>query len=53
MVVHCDKCGTGLDSSQARHQRYEVAHPSNSVSSIEGSLCSDCVWDLEEWLETR
>lgn len=52
MTEHCDKCGTGLETEQDRHQRYRVEHASDSVSTLEGRLCSDCFWEFEEWLET-
>lgn len=53
MVENCDKCGTELGSSQERHQRYRIEHPSDSVETLEGRLCSDCFWELKEWLETE
>jgi uncharacterized protein with PIN domain len=53
MVDNCDKCGTELDSSQARHQQYQIEHPSDSDDTLEGSLCSDCFWDFKEWLKTE
>lgn len=53
MVNHCDRCGTELEPSQARHQRYRMEHASNSLDTIEGRLCSDCFWEFAEWLETK
>lgn len=51
MTEHCDKCGTALEPSQARHQRYRVEHVSEDVDTLEGRLCSDCFVDFEAWLE--
>ncbi|SDY29969.1 hypothetical protein [Halopenitus persicus] len=53
MAENCDKCGTELDSSQARHQHYRVEHASDSVETLTGRLCSDCFWAFNEWLETK
>jgi uncharacterized protein with PIN domain len=53
MADHCDKCGTELDPSQARHQQYQIEHASDSVDTLEGRLCSDCFWEFKEWLETE
>jgi len=53
MVEHCDKCGTELAETQARHQRYRIEDASDSSTTLEGRLCSDCFWAFEEWLETR
>ncbi|MFB6303005.1 MAG: hypothetical protein ABEH78_09120 [Haloferacaceae archaeon] len=53
MVEHCDKCGTELDPSQARHQRYRMEHASSSVEPVEGRLCSDCFWAFQDWLEAQ
>lgn len=52
MADHCDRCGTELDPSQARHQQYRIEHASDSVETLEGCLCSDCFWEFETWLET-
>lgn len=51
MVEHCDKCGTELEPSQARHQRYHIEHQSETVDARRGCLCSDCFWGFTEWLE--
>jgi hypothetical protein len=53
MAKLCDKCGTELDPSQARHQQYHIEHASDSVETLEGRLCSDCFWEFKEWLETE
>lgn len=53
MAKLCDKCGTELDPSQARHQQYQIEHASDSVETLEGRLCSDCFWEFKEWLETE
>jgi hypothetical protein len=53
MAEHCDKCGTELDPSQARHQLYQIEHASDSVDTLEGRLCSDCFWEFKEWLQTE
>jgi hypothetical protein len=50
MAEHCDKCGTELEPSQARHQGYRVEHPSESQETLTGRLCSDCFFDFKEWL---
>jgi hypothetical protein len=52
MVENCDKCGTELESEQYRHQQFRIEYPGDSEERIEGALCSDCFWDLKEWLNT-
>lgn len=51
MAAHCDKCGTELDPSQARHQGFCVEHVADDVEALEGELCSDCFVDFEAWLD--
>ncbi|MFC6989384.1 hypothetical protein ACFQJD_12955 [Haloplanus sp. GCM10025708] len=53
MVEHCDKCGTELGESQARHQRYRMESAADPSDVTEGCLCSDCFWEFEEWLEAE
>ena len=50
MVEHCANCGTELEPSQARHQRFRVEHVSDDVEALEGCLCADCFVELEGWL---
>ncbi|GGN92995.1 MULTISPECIES: hypothetical protein [Haloarcula] len=51
MPEYCDNCGTELDPSQARHQRYMVEHVSEDVATLEGAFCSDCFYEFEAWLD--
>lgn len=53
MTEHCDKCGTELSESQARHQRYWMENADESEEFLKGRLCSDCFWDFGEWLNDR
>jgi methionyl-tRNA synthetase len=53
MAEHCDKCGTELEPTQARHQRFLCEHAADSVDTMEGQLCSDCFWKFKSWLETE
>lgn len=50
MVEHCDKCGTELDESQARHHQYRFEEVHDGSMSAEGRLCADCLADFKSWL---
>ena len=52
-TTRCHRCGTELHDDGERPQQYVLEAASDPADALAGQLCTDCLWELKEWLGAR